>query len=135
MKLKSDLSRSKKGDWVLTLQNGWAKITHVGKEWVSINDKDYTKEGRDSEDDRYSTCFPADQVPKPYLEIFGPPPCPFKRGDRVIVYDSPECAKGIRVFKRCVPGDDFPYRAFTLADGDEEGRYRYCEKWEMPDED
>ena len=55
--------------------------------------------------DKYPTCFPANQVPQPYLDLFGRPPCEFKDGDPVWALDALDRHCGFngwvpRIFKK-----------------------------------
>lgn len=129
MELKSDLSKSKVGDWVLTTQAGWAQI-------ILINDYDevevrypkrtelFNRDGKLYDEDPYPTCFPADQVPPQLLELYGPPPVEFKDGEPVWVSDD-EKIWYPRVFEREFGGQFVAYEAGNLYKP-----WKYCRKWE-----
>ena len=128
--LKSDLSDAKVGDWVLDLHEGWVKVVrHDGPAYPAIlaNNRIYHNNGRDAFDDKYPICFAADQVPPELLVLYGPPPCEFKRGDRVVAWDGSDSIKRIRVFKEHTPGRTFPYK---ILGGE---MYKHCKKWEGED--
>ena len=71
MEPKSDLSKVKVGDWVLTLESGWVKFEEFNKAGGEFYHNNGIRIGSDA---KYPTCFPADQVPVRFLEIYGPPP-------------------------------------------------------------
>jgi len=86
----SDLSKCKVGDNIATVQYGWEKITNIchDEEYIILYIKNISKifhyNGFSSNEDKHPTAFTEEDCPSWLLEIIGPPPCKFKKGDRVI---------------------------------------------------
>ena len=129
MELKSDFSKAKPGDWALTLQFGWGKIADINRDKlyaIVVCFRSYTIDGKMDKDDTYPTCFPADQVPECFLEIYGPPPVEFKDGEPVWVSMDGETWLP-RVLRRRGADDTF----FTYESCDTSaGPWSFCCKWE-----
>ncbi len=133
MKLESDLSKVEPTDWVLTLQYGWCRVraVHVceGKPYkievyTEYDTKYYQLDGKHSEDALYPTCFPSGQVPKQYLEIFGPPPMEFEAGDKVLVsFDGQDWYP--RIFAKYENGKYHVFSTIEKTMG-----FPYCREWE-----
>ena len=131
--MESDLSKVEVGDWVLVLTHGWCRVSEIldaGIDPIVVSlDREgrvrqYDIRGRYFEYDPYPTCFPIGQVPKPYLDLFGPPPVEFKDGEPCWVSDDGEHWYP-RVFKfREKEG----FR--TYGDYNVHALWKYCRKWE-----
>ena len=134
----SDLSKCKVGDWVWTLDNQWLQIESINpnKNYpiVLSGGKQYTLDGK-----RYHSDYSPGIFITPPL-CFNPVPKPesvrhFKKGERVLVSDTPNGEKSYRYFAEYNPNKDFPYVCFADG-GDEwssEGRvtgWKCCEKAE-----
>ena len=125
-KLQSDLSKVKVGDWVLTLQFGWAKVKEVNPNFdypIFVGSETYTEDGELKGGDLFPTCFPVDQVPECFLEIYGPPPVEFEDGEACWVSEDKEFWYP-RVFKH---REKAGFR--TYGDHNVHTLWKYCRKW------
>ena len=89
--LKSDFSKAKVGDSVLSLAKGWSKITKI------LSDKNdpypikiakvgcFTKTGKFVGTDELPTLFLEDEVSESFLEVYGQPPRNFSKGEVIAV--------------------------------------------------
>ena len=125
MELKGDLSKVKVGDWVCTTRSGWTKVVlATGYVIRTTTEEDYYPNGKWLAKDEYPTCFPADQVPQPYLDLFGPPPCKFKDGDRVWVRNNNLEGKHPRIFKEYADAKYCVYGNYN-----DTCYWEYCAPW------
>jgi len=73
-----DLSNSKVGEWALSIEDGWRKIIHVGMTTITLDSNTtYNHDGtlcHENHSHTHPTCFPKNNVPQEYLELFGPAP-------------------------------------------------------------
>ena len=90
--MKSDLSKSKVGDWIATVMWGWLKITKLypgnryGVEFKTNDDTvNVTHNGCLYKFDKYPTAFTAKACPQWLIDIIGKKPCKFKKGDKVLL--------------------------------------------------
>ncbi len=131
MKLKSDLSKVKVGDWVLTLQFGWAKVKEVNPNYdypIFVGSETYTEDGELKGGDLFPTCFPVDQVPSQFLEIYGPPPIEVKDGEPCWVSDDNETWYP-RVFR-----EESEEGFVTYGGLGDFNIWKYCCKWKKVEE-
>jgi hypothetical protein len=133
VKMDSDFSKAKIGDWAWTINAGWCRITRVdpsdslplridGSGWYSIEGK----------------FLPTDKVPSVFLippSDFnaGSPPCEFEEGDRVLVWND-EKDKWRARFSHYEESDDNKYHCYSKGDswtsyGDTVG-WKYCKRGE-----
>ena len=93
-KWSSDLNDVKVGDWIATIAWGWVKVIHVFSNepypiHVECNSSyAYTFDGKDALRDKAPSAFTV--PPKWLVEIIGLKPCEFKKGDKVMVWDTDE---------------------------------------------
>ena len=134
MELKSDLSKVKLGDWVLILKDGWCQVTGINSAYITTDGGDcYPLDGKGGEEtgfrDKYPTCFPADQVPKCFLEIYGPPPVEFEKNEPVWVSDEGVNWKVALFINRDEDGTYWVYDTVNTSHYSS-GRkgYKYCRK-------
>ncbi len=81
--MEVDLSEVKKGDWIWTIQSGWAKVcwnTEQGGQCINIDNYLYDTHGRKNPGDKYPSAFPSNPFDKDDL-----PPVEFKDGEIVMV--------------------------------------------------
>ncbi len=137
MKLKSDLSKVKVGDWVLTLQFGWGKVEEIAKNMYPIKIRaradavSYSMSGKRHSYDTYPTCFPIDQAPECFLEIYGPPPVEFREHEPVWISEEGVIWKIALFLNRDKDGTYWVYDTVNTAhySGGRKG-YKYCRKLE-----
>ena len=133
--MKSNLSNVKVGDWVCTCTGSWQKVTRrtvAGDVYVRVVGLWFDISGMHGQRDIYPTCFAADQVPQPYLELFGPPPAEFKEGDAVLVAHTNDSSTIWipRIFKKMRAG-----RYVVYWEGDKQGdEFRFCKHWSPPNQ-
>ena len=108
IKMKSDLSKCKVGDWIWTIQEGWAQVqlNSVSEEYaIRTPNNSYTLKGRE---------MGTDEHPSAYLtNPFDPedtPPCEFKKGQVIVVWDdSKDEGKYSKIFNRYEYNERCPY--------------------------
>ena len=85
--MNSDLSNAKVGDWIWTIKSGWNRIEEIKNNSfypISAGGYTYTFNGKFDENDAASSAF---LIP-PTEFCSDPPPCEFRRGDKVIVWNT-----------------------------------------------
>ncbi len=86
--IKTDLSNVKTGDYVLVLSKGWVPVScvHANTSYpISTEGLCYALDGRYGKSHEYPSVFSAENLPPELLALYGPPPCVFKKGDKVLV--------------------------------------------------
>lgn len=132
--IKSDLSNVKVGDYILTLRDGWQKVLKVfkgAKYFIHCEVLSFNIDGKEYIEDKYPTAFTKDQVPPQLLELYGPCPCEFKKGDRVLV----STGNGIwerRYFSHAAGNGFYCFSCGSdeWSSNNETSYRRYCKKWE-----
>lgn len=134
--MNSDFSKAKIGDWAWTINAGWCKITRVnspGDFPLRIGGSGYSVDGKFTPTDKAPSAF---VIPPAEFTTTDPPPCEFKEGDKVVVWNS-EVDK-YRAYFSHFAGDKGRYHCFIKGDKwSSEGNtigWRYCEKWEGENE-
>lgn len=139
MELKSDLSKVKVGDWVLVLSWGWKKVSAINTDEDALykvrvdldnhNSDTFTLEGKNLIDAIYPACFPANQVPECFLELYGPPPVEFEENEPVWVSDEGVIWKVAMFINRDEDGTYWVYDTVNTSHYSS-GRkgYKYCRK-------
>jgi hypothetical protein len=128
--MNSDFSKSKMGDWTWTLNGGWRKIIRIINSLpLSISSGDYGIKEKVLTADKASS---ASLVPPFYA---GLPPCDFKEGDRVVVWNNAGHDEERAYFSHIEENEDRKYHCFYLGDkwtshGDITRGWRYCKAWE-----
>ncbi len=135
--MNSDLSNVQVGDYIFTIQDGWAKveeIDHSNTYGISISGYRYTMDGKYNKKDKYPSAF----TEPPSGFNAGPKPSRFKKGDRVLVRDHANVPWRRRYFAGENPNRYHKEKFGTFADGADEwsseGHVRYwkfCKPWEV----
>ena len=85
--MKNDLSELRVGDWLATVQYGWLQIKNIhynnNIHPIQTNHEYFTFDGKTHNYDKYPTAFA--NPPQWLIDIIGPKPCDFKKGDKVLV--------------------------------------------------
>ena len=81
--MENDLSKLKVGDWLATVPKGWIKIDDIDTGCTYCICDKYTIDGKYHKSDKYPTAFA--NPPQWLIDIIGPKPCEFKKGDKVLV--------------------------------------------------
>ena len=126
--LKSNLRNVEVGDWACSLFNGWDTVSEIKPPAVYLKHGHwFYMDGRYDDDDKYPTCFTTEQVPQAYIDLFGPPPEEFKRGEVVWCSDD-EMYWNIAVFTRMTANG-----TFQVSHSDSVWKeYKYCRKIKNP---
>ena len=86
-KWSSDLSKVEVGDWIATIAWGWCRVKRIssfGSYPIQVNrHSSYTFDGKNAPRDKAPSAFII--PPQWLLEIIGPKPCEFSKGDKVMV--------------------------------------------------
>lgn len=129
--MNSDFSEAKTGDWAWTIRSGWRRIedTTGGIRYpISIGGCNYTITGK---------FFKRDVVPSAFIippkELCSdPPPCEFKRGDKVLVWDM-QTTKHRRYFSHIEAGFFYCFANGTTEWSDNGGTelygWKHCVHW------
>jgi len=129
--MNSDLSNIKVGDWIWTIHEGWTKVLEGDCGWETSKHSYYSN-GKESRHDEYPSAF----LEPPEGFNAGPKPCELKKGDEVLVGNSPvECIER-RYFSHVDSEGNFhcfPFGETKWTMGEEDGRtivWPYYKKWE-----
>ena len=92
--LKSDLNCCRASDYIYTCSDGWVKVQDLYENNLETDRNGiYTMEGKG----HYTDLYPSAWVSNPF-DINDKPPCEFKEGDEVIVWQSDFTQKRKRIF-------------------------------------
>jgi len=132
--MNSDLSGVQVGDWIWTIQEGWEKVVAtkgvLNSYPIETRAATYTLDGKSYLNAEYPSAFI--EPPEEFNAV--PKPCEFKKGDRVLVGDSPKSCKHRRYFSHVDSEGNF--HCFPLGktewsrNDDSTFIWKCCRKWE-----
>lgn len=129
--MNSNLSGVEIGAWVWTIQSGWKKVEdkHSNSFYpISVGGYHYTIDGRLGENDVAPSAF----IIPPKELCSDPPPCEFKRGDKVLVWDM-QTTKHRRYFSHIEAGFFYCFANGTTEWSDNGGTelygWKHCVHW------
>ena len=98
--IQSNFNNAKVGDSVLSLIEGWTTIYSIescGDFPIKLtNYESCVETGKRFPADKFPTYFLESKVPEQLLELYGEPPCKFRKEDRVLVWNSGQYYKEVK---------------------------------------
>ena len=103
--MKSDLSKCKVGDWIWTIKAGWTRVIEIDNKFACVDRISYFHDGKEYDCDAHASAFTFN----PFDPEDGPP-CGFKEGQVIVVWDDPEDeGKYASIFKGYDSNSKYPY--------------------------